>query len=74
MTPLVITGEQFRRDILGIGRNLFYAMKGAGRFDHLRARHLCTNVRTYYVRALCEAWATETLVSGLRPRQSQRRA
>jgi len=58
--PHVITGESFRRDILGVSKATFYAWVKSGRLRHLVAVNLSTRHRTFYVRALAEQWAAQT--------------
>lgn len=70
--PPVITGEQFRRDVLGWSKRKFYALVKSGRVRHLLAVNLSTSRRQFYVRDLALAWATETptiRVRALRARQ-----
>lgn len=55
----VLTGEDFRRQILGWSKAKFYAWKKAGEFNHLVATHISTRTRTFYNRAACLAWAGE---------------
>lgn len=68
----VISGETFRRDVLGWSKGTFYAWVKSGRFTHLRATHLCTARRTFYVRADVEQWVAQTPGLTLRARHQQR--